>query len=114
MLAIDINTALGSSIMAFVLGVFIGIALGYIIWADREGRKAIKTRLDSLEIGSKGQKESDRKDRKTSDDRLTSLEEGTRGQDATNLKDRDNTRKRLNSLEGDALKSKQRGHDESK
>ncbi len=39
MLAIDINTALGSSIMAFILGVLIGISLGYIIWADRENRK---------------------------------------------------------------------------
>ncbi len=39
MIAIDITTALGSSIMAFILGMFIGVALGYIIWADRENQK---------------------------------------------------------------------------
>lgn len=33
---LDIHTALGSSLMAFVLGMLIGIALGYIIWADNK------------------------------------------------------------------------------
>ena len=42
MLAIDITTALGSSIMAFILGVLIGVALGYIIWADREESKSLR------------------------------------------------------------------------
>ena len=46
MLAMEITHVLGSSIMAFVLGVFIGIALGYIIWADREDRKDA-ARLDN-------------------------------------------------------------------
>lgn len=35
MLAIEITTALGTSIMAFVLGMMIGFALGYIIWSDK-------------------------------------------------------------------------------
>lgn len=43
----DIFTALGSSIMAFVLGVLIGIALGYIIWADE---KSCKRKRDSDEL----------------------------------------------------------------
>lgn len=34
--AVQITTALGSSIMAFILGMLIGIALGYIIWSDRQ------------------------------------------------------------------------------
>lgn len=42
MLAIDITTALGSSIMAFILGVLIGIALGYIIWSDNKWRDSDK------------------------------------------------------------------------
>jgi hypothetical protein len=96
MLAINITTALGSSIMAFVLGMLIGIALGYIIWADRKDQKATKKRVTALE-----------------DDSVLNIE-STRVQDATNLKDRDATHGRLDSLEGDALKKKQRGHDESK
>ena len=39
MLAIELTTALGSSIMAFILGMLIGIALGYIIFADKRDRK---------------------------------------------------------------------------
>lgn len=31
----NITMALGTSIMAFVLGVLIGTSLGYLIWADK-------------------------------------------------------------------------------
>lgn len=40
--------------MAFILGVLIGIALGYIIWADREERRNVAERLDSLEKKERG------------------------------------------------------------
>lgn len=45
MLALEVTTALGSSIMAFILGVLIGVAMGYIIWADRESQKRGKDEL---------------------------------------------------------------------
>lgn len=34
--AIDAVTILGSSVLAFILGVLIGISLGYLIWADKD------------------------------------------------------------------------------
>lgn len=34
MLALEITTALGTSILAFIMGLMIGIALGYILWTD--------------------------------------------------------------------------------
>lgn len=42
MVALDVFTALGDSILAFFLGVLIGVSLGYIIWADGEIRKRDK------------------------------------------------------------------------
>lgn len=33
--SLNLSEALGSSILAFIMGVLIGIAVGYIIWADR-------------------------------------------------------------------------------
>lgn len=85
MLAFNVTTALGSSIMGFVLGLLIGISLGYLIWA-----------------------ESDRKDtaekHKISDSRLDSLE-----------RTRKKSNQRLNILESDSFTEQQRrADDESK
>lgn len=54
MLAMDITLALGTSIMAFVLGVLIGTSLGYLIWAEKDAQNNITN--------------------KTTNDRLTALE----------------------------------------
>lgn len=35
MIAIDAVSILGSSVLAFILGVLIGISLGYLIWATK-------------------------------------------------------------------------------
>lgn len=50
-LAMDITTALGSSIMAFLLGMLIGFSLGYVRWAEKNlpkgerGRKRVDNPL---------------------------------------------------------------------
>lgn len=55
MLAFNVTTALGTSIMAFVLGVLIGVSLGYILW-ERESptldQKIIKEQLKALKKDS--------------------------------------------------------------
>lgn len=35
LLAMEVLTIFGSSVLAFILGVFIGVSLGYMIWADK-------------------------------------------------------------------------------
>jgi hypothetical protein len=42
MLAMNITAALGTSIMAFVLGMLIGTSLGYVIWAEKEDPNSTK------------------------------------------------------------------------
>lgn len=42
MLAIDITVALGTSILAFILGMLIGISLGYVLWAENGRQKLIE------------------------------------------------------------------------
>lgn len=35
-IALEIMTILGSSLLAFILGVLLGVSLGYLIWAARD------------------------------------------------------------------------------
>lgn len=37
--AMNVPIALGTSMLAFIVGVLLGISLGYIIWADSQDRK---------------------------------------------------------------------------
>ena len=43
-IAMDITTALWTSILAFFLGISIGISLGYVIWAEKDRQKTAKNR----------------------------------------------------------------------
>jgi len=58
MLAMNITAALGTSLMAFVLGMLIGTSLGYLIWADKTtqqndlNHQITNDRLDVLEKDS--------------------------------------------------------------
>jgi hypothetical protein len=36
LIAFEVMTVLGSSILAFVLGVLIGVSLGYMVWAVKD------------------------------------------------------------------------------
>jgi hypothetical protein len=51
MLAMNITAALGTSLMAFILGVLIGFSLGYVRWAEKNlpkgerGRKRVDNPL---------------------------------------------------------------------
>lgn len=79
----DINTALGTSIMAFILGMLIGVSLGYVLWAEKDRQKGILYR-------------------KTSDDRLYVLENGPY---AVHRKATDD---RLDTLENDSVAEQER------
>lgn len=83
----DISTALGTSILAFILGMLLGISLGYVIWAEKDRQNTITFR-------------------KTSDDRLTILENGPFA------KHRKATDKRLDVLENDSATEQQRRADD--
>lgn len=86
----DVTTALGTSILAFILGVLIGISLGYVLWAEKDRQRSVTFRT-------------------TSDDRLTVLESGS------DTKYHQAADDRLDALEKDSIaEKKRRGKDESK
>lgn len=78
LLALNITAALGTSIMAFILGMFIGVSLGYVLWAEKGRQISIAdrvkndARLDTLEKNSDRldalEKDSDSKKRKRGND----------------------------------------------